>query len=389
MLSFPWTISEVGDTPASIGEYGYLIHLLRCGIYGDIPEEIPKGMSFRNVYDYAMKHDVANLAFYAVEKLRYPPESELYKTWSMRRDLALMRDMHQDFARSELVEAFTKRGIPFKELQGTALKKLYPAPEYRTMSDLDFIVEKSKLGQCGEILTELGYHCKTQGDFEVDGVRSPNIFVEIHTDYFTETSEYFSVMNAPAFHCELTEKEKITELYLYNILHTAKHYYAGGCGIRRVLDMYYLDIFYARCIDEKYVNRVLGEADLTVFASNLSALAQSWFGEQAPGNISDAMVNYILSSGLHGTRENIINSKLRKESTDGKVTFWTKVKYIFGRLFPKKSVMIQKFPVLKKWGILYPFLWIYRIISMISGKNRRAALKDLRLTIKSDKDVNL
>ena len=28
--------------------------------------------------------------------------------------------------------------------------------------------------------------------------------------------------------------------YAYNILHIAKHYHYGGCGIRRVLDVYYL-----------------------------------------------------------------------------------------------------------------------------------------------------
>jgi len=58
-----------------MSEYGYLIRLLRAAIRQETPEELPEGLSFETVYRHAMEHDVANLAFYAVERLQKKPEA--------------------------------------------------------------------------------------------------------------------------------------------------------------------------------------------------------------------------------------------------------------------------------------------------------------------------
>ena len=112
---------KASEASLQMEEYGYLIHLLRCGIHGDSPRELPEGLSFETLFRYAMEHDVASLAFCAVEKLRGKPERELYDKWKLRRDLALARDMNQEFARQEILDAFQEQGIPYKELQGTVL----------------------------------------------------------------------------------------------------------------------------------------------------------------------------------------------------------------------------------------------------------------------------
>ena len=49
-------------------EYEYLLHLLRCAVHGAVPEPIPDGVSFEQVLQYGMKHEVANIAFLAVKK---------------------------------------------------------------------------------------------------------------------------------------------------------------------------------------------------------------------------------------------------------------------------------------------------------------------------------
>ncbi len=363
-----------------------MIHLLRCGIYGDIPEELPEGMSFHKVYEYAMEHDVANIAFYAVEKLEHKPDPELYDTWKLRKDLALVRDMNQEFARQEIVAEFESQGVLYKELQGTVLKKLYPRTEFRTMSDLDFIVEKKYLAQCGMILEKLGYRCSTQGDFEIDGIRRPDICVELHTDYFSPFTVYHDVMREPFSDRELMEEEKNTELYLYNILHTAKHYFSCGCGIRRVLDMYYLDQCYGHKIDSYYVRQVLTEAGLIGFAEELSYLARSWFGKADRCEDFSAMEQSIMGAGLHGKREVYINRRIRRMNKDEPITFGAKVKYLFSRVFPGAKTMKIKYPILRRVWILYPFCWIHRIVRMILGKNRKASVLDLRLVLQAGKE---
>lgn len=367
-------------------EYDYLIHLLRCSIHGDIPEELPEGMSFSKVYEYAMEHDMANLAFCAVDRLERKPDQQLYDTWKLRHDLALARDMNQEFARQELVDAFHKQQIPYKELQGTVLKKLYPRTEYRTMSDLDFIVESVSLEKCREILQNLGYFVKTKGENEVDGFRKPGIYVEIHSDYFHKKSDYFGLMELSFSSTDPMGTDALTELYLYTVLHTAKHYFAGGCGIRRVLDMYFVDVNYGDRVDRDTVDRVLSKAGLRDFANSLSVLALEWFGNRISGLANDAMEQHIFISGLHGTRENYISSKLNRIEKGNHFTLGTKVKYLFTRLFPGDEVMLKNYAYLRKYRILYPFCWIHRIFSMLLGRRRKNAMLDLRLVLETKKD---
>ncbi len=366
-------------------EYNYLIRLLRCAIHGETPEELPEGLSFERVYRYAMEHDVANLAFYGVERLQNKPDEELYAKWGRRRDLALVRDMNQEFARNELVTEFEARGIRYKELQGTVLKKLYPRTEYRTMSDIDFIVEKKCLGQCGLILEKLGYQCSAQDDFEIDGLRKPDIFVELHTDYFSPHTEYYDYMREPFSHRVLTEK-KDTELYLYNVIHIAKHYFSCGCGIRRVLDMYYLDRHYSNKIDSAYVRQVLTEAGLVDFAEELSCLARAWFGKAAECEELLAMERFIMGAGLHGKREYYINRRIWRVNKDETVTFGAKVKYLLSRVFPGAKTMEIKYPVLRRVRILYPLCYFHRIVRMILGRNRKASILDLHLVLQAGKE---
>lgn len=378
--------NEMSETLTVMSEYSYLIHLLRCAIHGEIPRELPEELSFEKVYQYAMDHDVANLAFYAVERLHNRPDAELYAQWGRRRDLALMRDMNQEFARHEILTEFDSRGIPFKELQGTILKRLYPRPEYRTMSDLDFIVEKTRLEECSAILENLGYNCSWRGRDEVNGIRRPGIFVELHTHYFSKESDYYGTMELTFGRKAFAETAASTELYLYSILHAAKHYFAGGCGIRRVLDMYYLDANYGDVIDRNHVNAVLEKAGVERFAQEFSDLARAWFGTGDGSAGVTAMEQYILGSGLHGKRENFISSKLRRIEKGSSYSFGAKIRYLFTRLFPGDQTMLRHYPVLRKCRILYPFCWFHRIIRMLLGKNRDMAVADLKLVLRTKGD---
>lgn len=140
--------------------------------------------------------------------------------------------MNQDHATEEIRAAFRGESIRWLEVQGTKVKPLYPRPEWRTMSDIDYIVDVKNLTRAGMLLERLGYQWKlAHEDMEVAAHRPPNINIELHTGYFFPDSEYYEVMGTPF----ATEPD----LYLYNILHIAKHYYYGGCGIRRVLDAFF------------------------------------------------------------------------------------------------------------------------------------------------------
>ena len=366
-------------------ECEYLVHLLRCAIHDQKPEELPEGLSFQNVFRYGLAHDVANLAFYALEKLEHLPEKELFDRWRLRRDLAISRDLNQQFAREEIVQELKGRGIPFLEVQGTVLKKLYPRSEYRTMSDIDLIVKPEHLLQCGEVLGKLGYRWKNTFGIEIDGERAPNILVEIHTVFFSERNVYGGIMKPPFSIEEPTPKDVEEELYLYSILHVAKHYFSSGCGIRRVLDMYLINRAYGECADSPYIKSALEKAKLTEFASDMFRLAESWFSPSGDPNFQEPMAMKLLHSAVHGTTKQMVASDLNKLSDSSEYTVGLKLKYLLLRVFPGDNIMLLHYPFLAKYRFLYPIFWVHRILKMLFSEGLKRSFRTLRQVIRAKK----
>ncbi len=358
-------------------EYDYLIHLIKCAITHKIPQELPNDLSFDKVYEYGISHDIANIAFYSIEKLSQKPQEDLYKQWQLCRDLAFTRDINQSFARDEIVSLLQSENIRFLELQGTKIKEFYPSPDYRTMSDIDFIIDLENLEKGRKILEDLGYMCKNVDNVEIDGFRSPNINIELHTEYFSENSNYHQIMRPPFETLEEKGEYDVNEFYIYNMLHIAKHYFNKGCGIRRVLDAYYLNLNYSKIINHQYVNSYFEKANILEFVERISNLAKYWFGNGEYSQEFDSMAKYITHSPLHGTEQNEMNNRLR--DVCGEDTKFPRIRYAFKRVFAVGGTMYKHYPFLKKWKILYPFCWIHRFIRFLLNPKANGALDEVML----------
>ncbi len=360
----------------------YLLHLVRCALRNEQPMEISEYVSFDAVFDYAIKHEIANVAYYSVERLHKKPPEELLGRWRLRRDLAIERECNQNFARDEIVDEFQRLGIRSLEMQGTKIKTLYPLPEMRTMSDIDFIIDPEYLESAGEVLQNLGYTCRRPNEVEIDGFRPPNIHIELHTEYFPSTSDYHDCMRPPFESMDASGACDINELYIYNVLHIAKHYFCRGCGIRRVMDVYYLNSHFAEQIDRKYVGAVFQKAEVVDFARNISLLADYWFGDGKYCKCFDAMIRYITESTLHGTEQNGMSNYLRK-TYDSDFNL-VKLKHIVKRIFPGDDVMLRHYAFLKKWRILYPFCWMHRVIRASFCAKELGVIDEVKMIINAD-----
>lgn len=363
-------------------ENDYLIHLIKCAIHNEQPCEIPDVEWFDTVYQSGVYHHVANIAFYSVEKLERKPNEALYREWEKCRDRAVVREFTQTFARDEIIDAFEQAEIRYLEPQGTQIKNLYPYPEYRTMSDLDFIIDPDNLPKARDLLEGLFYECQDVDDVEVDGFRPPNINIEVHTAYFPENSPFYSVMRPPFASVEETGRYDLNELYIYNFLHIAKHYTRGGFGIRRVLDVYFLNLNYGDKIHQQYVSSVFQSAKTEAFVDELIALANQWFAHGQTIAERSELANFVLSSGLHGTWNHFFTSQF-KSSYQNEGAFF-RVKYFFRRLIGTKKIMYAKYPVLNRWKVLYPFCWIHRLFSALKPSKRKKIGEELKIVISTD-----
>lgn len=360
-----------------LDECDYLIHLVRCAIHNEQPQELPETFDFERVYQFGVHHQVANIAFYSVEKLERKPQDELYAKWEAHRNRAVILHVNQSYAAQEVRNDFQAAGLRFLEVQGTKIKPLYPQPEYRTMSDIDFIVALEDLTKAGQVLQQLGYQCEQLADVEINAFRKPNIHIELHTEYFPEDCAYRSVMASPFE----AERHDINELYIYNMLHIAKHYFWKGCGIRRVLDAYFLNLHYGNLLDRKYVKSVFKAAGVRDFTAELSVLADRWFGEVQCAPQRSEMAVYILNSGLHGTARNRLDNLLEDLRSDG--TRFYKLKYFLQRIRGTKGTLHHTYPILKRHKILYPFCWLHRACRTLRPNKMKRLCKEVKTVLRN------
>lgn len=343
-------------------DFRYLIHLLKCAINECQPDEKPEGVSFENVFDCAMKHDVANLAFYAVEKLNIKPENKLFERWREVRDLAVMRDINQSFAYDELIAELQKSGLRTLEIQGTVVKKYYPQPDMRTMSDIDFVADLENLKKIQPILEKLGYECDCHLE-EIDAYRKPNINLEFHSKVFVK--EPFTECYADAF--DKAECRNGTayfygdnDFYVYNMFHLLKHlFYASGCGVRRFCDIYVLNKALKNSLDREYIHVMYEKYGVADKAQAVEELADALFGDGELTDDLQAMCDELMDSAVHGTAEGQVRISLNNIRQDCKR--FVKLRYWLQRVFPPYEYMAWIYPQIDGNKALLPIFHLRRI----------------------------
>ena len=361
-------------------EYGYLLHLLSCALHGTVPEDIPEHISAEKVLDYGVLHEVANIAFLAVRKLRTPPEESVLSRWQQEYFKAIKRDALQTAARDTILTALHSRGISTLEVQGTVVKRYYPQRHLRMMSDIDIIIPADKLTEAVRILQDFGYATHFTNDAEVFA-RKGLLNVELHTEFFPSKSIVRPALREPFSHAspnsDGTEAVTDTVFYLFHLLHTIKH--ASGCkgvGIRRIIDLYYLESAMEDTADLAYVDSVLKDFGFYEIKKKLCAVKDHWFNDIEPDTDLSAFEREILSAGNHGTSAIFYRNQFKNEKTRGK--HFIKLRFLLSFLFPSKEEIYRCYPFCVRHRLPLPLCWVYRgIVSVFSRKNRRRARKML------------
>jgi hypothetical protein len=95
--------------------------------------------------------------------------------------------------------------------------------------------------------------------------------------------------------------------------------------------------------------------------------------EARPCDILDSemeeMLEYYISSGTFGTQAHMVENNAKDLSGDKGVTFITKIKYIWQRVFPDMSYYNLNYPRASKLIFTIPMLWFARFFRGI--KNRK------------------
>lgn len=295
-----------------------------------------------------------------------------------------------DEERAEILSLLEEKGIWYLPLKGILLQKFYPEYGMREMVDNDILYDKTRASDLIRLMEERGYEHKFLNGSPHDSFyKDPFFNFEFHRQLFTayreKEQEYYS--NISRYMVKDSDNKygyhfSDEDCYVYLIGHAYKHYIDGEAGLRSLVDAY---LFRNNSdLNMSYIQEQLGSLGLDEFESKLRRCGDDLFSKGSAGLESEEaefiqnLCETIFYGGLNETgvsRKVLLN-------TNAATGFGKKAEYIICRLFPKRSLMRELFPVLNTRPYLLPFIYIYKIArGLIKYPARK--YKELRLILKS------
>jgi hypothetical protein len=230
---------------------------------------------------------------------------------------------------------------------------------------VDVLYDKRHRRALDALMRSLGYVCEASDPNHDEYHRPPCVAIEMHrnllTDFKTVDAYYADIWSRLTPVGEGEYRMSDEDFYIYQTVHTMKHFIGGGTGIRSILDVF----VYLRKkpnLDREYLARELDKLGLRAFHEKLERLSDVWFGGAEMTEDLLPISEYILGSGTYGlAAQKAVNVSAR--------TRGGRIGYLFARAFPPYWFMAEKYPSLRRVPILLPFYWIYRIVRAIfAGK---------------------
>jgi hypothetical protein len=170
------------------------------------------------------------------------------------------------------------------------------------------------------------------------------------------------------------------------LIHLAKHFANAGSGIRSIVDIHLYNKRFNSEMDWSYIKDELEKIGLWKFGESIRELGRVWFDNVQSNDLYDEMTDYIMSSGISGSRKHAVvysintGVKTRRLTRIAKQLFWLKL------FFPPLMQMKMIYPFLAKTPFLLPIFWILRGIKCLLYKRHQTlhTMKTVRSVSRED-----
>lgn len=358
-----------------------IILLIKSALTGE-KYSLPCDFSFSEAIPVANNHQITAMLYYGALNCGIDSSKEEMQQLFLYICSAISLSENQLHEINCLFDSFNEEKIDYLPIKGTILKKLYPKPEMRSMSDADILVRTEQCQKIEAVMQKTGYTFKYESDHELVWEKG-KLTVELHKrlvatrnkdfyGYFGEGWKFARLKSGNRY--ELSPED----FYIYLFVHLAKHYRAAGIGIKHFTDLW----VYRNAveIDDKTVKDKLKSLGLLKFHSNITDMLSVWFGDRPSDDMSDFITDVIFNSGSYGKASDASIARLTKNAQKKGSLKKAKLYRVFWLLFPSYSWMSQKYTVLKKAPILLPFYWVARWIKALFGdrQNIRISVDQLK-----------
>lgn len=365
--------------------YEYLAAIVNNHLKGTAVPKRPESISFEEIADIAQRNHLSYMIFSELIKDETCTEEQLTL---MRNSIKVnvIRTLIQVNELKNMKAHFEEKGVKNMPLKGSILKYIYPRPELREMSDIDILIGGEDMDKASKVLVDMGYDSGTSVKHHDIFVKKPYMVVEAHRSLYDKSVDnnqykYFLGFDKAVLSegYSYSYEYKPEDFYVYMVAHAAKHFYAMGCGIRNLIDVYVYLEKYRDAMDMEYTRSALEKCGIANFAENMEKLAYDWLEGRKLDEFYESLFQYMMDAGIYGKDENGIWNKFADEEKKD-ISRWELKKWYF---FPPLYYMAEYYPWVEDKAYLLPVAWMIRFfrgVFMHKGAKKREMVK----TIKND-----
>ncbi len=341
-------------------DFKYFLMLMQS-VLNDTPAPVPmEKVNWHNIYDIAVKHSLAGMLYFAIEKLsdKDKPIGNFMPYLNQMYREQIVADLNLSFETQRMLELLSSEGIKCLPVKGIITKADYPVDHLRTMSDVDILCKSKDRLKAEKIFLDNGYVKEGVGEKDISYRKEEILHFEIHTSLLTSESPAYDYFSAVWDRVTFKKNSNIASMtledtYIFMLEHLANHIEYGGAGIRMYMDVYVFLKKHGSSLNKEYTHKVLDDILLADFEKKTIAIANNWFsGLEEVDSASDYAL-FILDSCTFGRSkitflsDNLRNSKEATAAQNG-------VRRIFRKLFPRLKWMRLRFKAVDKVPLLYP-----------------------------------
>lgn len=351
-----------------------------CGRPLDLPP-LPEETA-AELYRLSAAHDMAHLTGSALLRRGLLPAGRIRDAFEKQVMLAVYRCETQRGELTRLRDALHAAGVPFLPLKGAVLRTLYPEPWMRTSCDIDILVPEEQADSAARLLSEqLDYAYEFKNYHDISMKAPSGVHLELHFSIRENTksidpllSDCWSYAFASA-NCEYRFSNEY--FFFHHLAHASYHFLHGGCGVRPFLDLWLLE--HRVSFDAAVRDALLAQAGLTAFAAQARHLSEVWFGGAAHNDVTRDMERYLLTGGVYGSAENLMNMQQLRQGG--------RARYVLSRVWMPYASLCCKYPSLEGRPALTPLYQLRRWGHLLlSSADTKRSLHELQLAASTTED---